>query len=210
MTKHRTLKVILGILLTLGVLHAIDPVSTADAVSVYRARINELIADAPSGRAQLTTVLAIPHLDASGTLDDDSGMTTTNVGIWTKYTVPYTDSAFEAASTTAAITLVQKPASGVIEGIVIKHSTAYAGTAVTAVDCTVGDTSDVDAFLSSFDVFQAVAATTFALDGGAYFTTTAAENTQIHCTANVNFGDGGTTALTAGSVDVWIKMATLP
>lgn len=139
----------------------------------------------------------------------------TPAGYWRSYTVAYTASEFEAADTDAAVDLFTLPANGVIEAIRIKHSVAFAGTAVTSVACSVGDaagdTADDDAYMPAFNVFQAVGNTVADFDGGALSTTAASQTVQLHCVANVNFGDGaGTTALTAGSVDVHLKWSVLP
>lgn len=139
----------------------------------------------------------------------------TPVGYWRSYTVAYTATEFEAADTDAAVNLFTLPANGVIEALRIKHSVAFAGTAVTSVACSVGDaagdTADDDAYMPAFNVFQAVGNTVADFDGGAYSTTAAQQTVQLHCVCNVNFGDGaGTTALTAGSVTVSAKWAVLP
>lgn len=136
------------------------------------------------------------------------------VSSWVKYTVTFEDAAFIVADTGASASLFTLPAKGVITGVRIKTSTAFAGTAVSAVTCSVGDaagdTNDPDAYMVAYDVFAATGDTNQAWDGGAYSTTAAQQDVELHCTCNVNFGNGSATVLTAGSVDVHVEWATLP
>jgi hypothetical protein len=132
------------------------------------------------------------------------------VGYWTKYTVAYSNAAFLAAATAVSVTLVALPANVAVEGIRIKHSTAFAGTAVSSATVSLGDGTTHTGYANAFDVFAAVANTTQYWDGGAYSMTAAGHNLVARFTANTNFGDGGATVLTAGSVDIWVKTAVLP
>ena len=132
------------------------------------------------------------------------------VAAWKSYTIPYTDAAFKAAATAVSVVLFELPAKGAIEGIRLKHSVAFAGTGITSVTCSLGDGTSHTAYAPAFDVFQAVSNTAQAWDGGAYSTTAAAHNVTARCTANVNFGNGSATVLTAGSLDLHVQWAVLP
>ena len=132
-------------------------------------------------------------------------------GVFT-FTIPYTDSAFIVASTTANRTLLTLPAGGKILGVTIKHSTAFAGTAVSAVTISVGDTnSTFDQYASAFDIFQATGATTYQDSSEFKSTTSVSSTVSAHFIANTNFGSGAATVLTQGSVDIsvcWVGTPT--
>lgn len=65
------------------------------------------------------------------------------------YTVSSANAGFQAAAVTANITLVALPARAKITGINVKHSVAFAGTAVTSTTVSVGDgTSTFDQYAS--------------------------------------------------------------
>lgn len=130
------------------------------------------------------------------TLEDFAATST----LLSKYTVDYSDIA--AAATTDTETLVSLPQKTIIEYIVIKHSTAFAGGSVSALTVDVGDSADADRFISAFDVMQTVgeaaSETVSVIYIGAF-----ASATNIILTATAT-GDN-LDQLTAGSVDVWIK-----
>ena len=127
------------------------------------------------------------------------------------YTVSSANAGFQAAAVTANITLVALPARAKITGINVKHSVAFAGTAVTSTTVSVGDgTSTFDQYASVYNVFQAVGNTAF-LDSVEFKSTTmAASNVVAHFVANTNFGTGSATVLTAGSVAISVCSVTLP
>ena len=129
---------------------------------------------------------------------------------WAKYTVAYSNAAFLEAATAVSVTLVALPTNVTVEGIRIKHSTAYAGTAVSSATVSLGDGTTHTGYANAFNVFQAAGATVQYWDGGAYSMTAAGHNLVARFTANTNFGTGEATVLTAGSVDVWVKTAVLP
>lgn len=160
------------------------------------------------------TTNEITVADGSGVAGNPTISLAAAVPSWHSYTVAYDNAAFVVADTDASATLFTLPANGVITGVRLKHSVAFAGTAVTAVSCSVGDaagdTADDDAYLLAADVFQAAGDTVQEFDGGAYSTTAAEQTVQLHCTANTNFGDGSSTVLTAGSVKVSVEWAVLP
>jgi hypothetical protein len=159
------------------------------------------------GNVGINTISPAYKLDVNGTLGALPGGT---VAAWLKYTVPYTDAAFIVASTTATVTLVALPANGAVEKMRRKHSVAFAGTGITSAVCSVGDGTTADAYGPNFDVFQAVSNTAQLWDSGAYSTTAAGHNIVLTCVANVNWGDGAATVLTAGSLDTHLGWSVLP
>lgn len=128
-----------------------------------------------------------------------------------KYTVPYTNAAFFTAATGVDVTLFALPARGKLIGVNIKHSVAFAGTAVSSTTVSVGDgASTYDQYASAYDIFQAVGDTVFQDSSQFKSTTMAASNVKARFTANTNFGTGAATVLTAGSVDVAACWVVLP
>ena len=72
---------------------------------------------------------------------------------WTKYTKTHLD--FQTAALTNNIELFSLPAYGVIQGVIISHSTAFVGTGITAYTISIGIASILAKYASAFDVFQA-------------------------------------------------------
>lgn len=190
-----------------------------------------------SGASSLTTANAIPKVESSGILGEssisDNGTDTVTVSgravsvspalptgavaasgqleYWVKYTIPYTDSIFVAASTSATKTVLAVPAGGCITGVRVKHSTAFAGTGITALTLSGGDGTTANVYWPAYDLMATVADTTQWLDGGCFSSSAAAHSIVLTFTATgANFGDGSATALTAGGVDVWLKVSVLP
>jgi hypothetical protein len=130
-----------------------------------------------------------------------------------KTTIASTNTAFQAASTTADITLFTMPQYGKIHGLTVKHSAQFTdgGGAMTDVSVSVGDgTTPFTEHTAPFSIGEvtAVADTTFQ-DTNAFQSTTMASGgstISAHFIAtNRDFGDGaGSTYLTGGSVDVWV------
>lgn len=122
--------------------------------------------------------------------------------IWRKYTVTYADLA--TAATTNNITVATLPAGAVVEAVKIKHSTAFAGGAISAYTVSVGITGNLTKYAAAYDVFQAVSATAMQLSTTqgteSHTATTALKIAATSTGANLS-------AATAGSVDVWIKMS---
>lgn len=128
---------------------------------------------------------------------------------WTKYTVTYAN--FAAASTTSSSTLVSVAAGTVIHGVKIKHSTAFAGSGITAYTVSVGTGPGVDSnsmYASAYDVFQVVTSSAmqisqvYSVEGGTAPWTIGAFATSAG--ANLNAAAG------VGSVDIWILSSITP
>lgn len=125
--------------------------------------------------------------------------------VWQKYTFAYSDLA--TAATSNSITLFSLGAKQVIHGVVVKHETAFAGGSLSAYDVSVGVTGDLERYSSDFDVFQAVGSSTAQASqdlSPENFST----STNILLSA-VSVGDNLDQA-TAGSIDIWVAVATLP
>lgn len=109
-----------------------------------------------------------------------------------------------AASTTNSIALFTLPAAGVIHGIKVIHSTAFAGASITAYTVSVGIASNVIRYASAFNVFQAPSGTSFQLTNEMISennaATTAVVLTAVSTGANLN-------AASAGVVDVYALLS---
>lgn len=122
---------------------------------------------------------------------------------WSKYTVTYSD--LSAAALTNSISLFTLPAGGIIHAVKIKHSTAFAGTSITAYNVSVGITGTLAKYASAFNVLQAVANDTFQLSSGLFSENNVA-TTDVKVTAT-SVG-ANLSAATQGSVDIWVLTST--
>lgn len=124
---------------------------------------------------------------------------------WAKYT--FTHTAFQTAATTNTITLFSLPAKNMIHQVIIKHSTAFAGTSITAYTINVGDAGNSTRFAQPFNVLQVVGDTARSItqvdDIESFVGDTPIQITATSTGANLN-------ASTAGSVDVWVLASILP
>lgn len=125
---------------------------------------------------------------------------TTTSTLLDKYTVDYTD--IQTAATTNTATLLSLPAKTLIEFVIIKHSTAFAGGSISALTVDVGDATDADELIAAFDVVQAVAEGASQITSAPYIGAFASA-TNIVATFTAT-GDN-LDQLTQGSVDIWIK-----
>lgn len=171
--------------------------ATDNAVARYNATTGKLIQD--SG----VTIDDSNNVVIPGTLTVTSGII--GVSSITKVTKTHTD--FQTAGLTNTIQLFSLPTKGMIEKIIIKHSTAFAGTSITAYTFKIGITGTLDKYLAPFDVFQAVGDTVWdgstALLGIENFgSATSIKITATSVGANLDQS-------TAGDVEIWIFTSTL-
>lgn len=119
-----------------------------------------------------------------------------------KYTVDYDDADFAQASTSATTTLFSLPAKTVIEYLVVKHTVAFTGGSISALTLDIGDASNADELLASYDLTQAVADGTFETVALNYIGSfSSATNIVATLTATGDNLD----QLTAGSFDAYFK-----
>lgn len=128
---------------------------------------------------------------------------------WVKYTRSYTD--FSFAGTSNSITLQNLGARGVCRAVVIKHSTPFTGGSITAYTISLIMFDGTTEFsLTSLDVFQSTGDLVFAP------LSSVPDDRMIS-----NFAGGVIKAIaastgdnlnnaTAGSVDIWLLLSTLP
>jgi hypothetical protein len=113
-------------------------------------------------------------------------------------------SAFSAAALTDQIALFTLPACGIVEDVLIKHSAAFGGGAVSACTISVGISGSPAALASAFNVFQAPGSSVYQVSndllGGDRVSTTQIYATATSVGANLS-------ALTTGAVDIWAKIS---
>jgi len=122
----------------------------------------------------------------------------------TKYTISYSDIA--AAAPTDTETFLSLPQNTVIEYIVVKHSTAFAGGSISSLLMDIGDGTDADELLAAYDVMATVDDTANEVVSTVYIGSFASTTDIIASFTAV--GDN-LDQLTAGSVDIWVKTKAL-
>jgi len=141
--------------------------------------------------------------DGSGALTWEPASVPTSVPKWTKYTLDTTD--INDADLQQDVTVIAMAANTTIEGVIIKHSTAFSGTACTALTVEVGISGTSSKYASAFDIFQTVSNTakqsSASLDVEVPATNLVAQFNSTGCNLS---------AFSAGSVDVWVKSSVLP
>lgn len=114
--------------------------------------------------------------------------------------------ALQTASLTNTYLLFDLPAGSILTYLVIKHTTAFAGTSITDVKASLGNGSSPNLFINGFDIYQAVGDTVYqsvvANYIGSFVNPTAINMTVTATGANL-------ANLTAGSVNVWYDFDSL-
>lgn len=138
--------------------------------------------------------------------DDDPVLPGSDVSLagslprWFKVGNALSYTSFSAAATTKTNTLFTLPAGGIIHDIKAKTSTAFVGTAISALTFSVGLTGTHDKYATAFDALAAVSATQFELSDGIG---TESHTADVNITITADATGANLTALTAGVVDVW-------
>lgn len=127
---------------------------------------------------------------------------------WTKYTATYQDLALNSGGgSTSVYDIAALDAKEIVHGVVIKHSTAFAGGALTSYTISLGVIGSEIKYASVFDVFTSVTPTNAQISSGLNMESfTSQEALTLFVTST---GDTLNNAA-AGSVDVWILTSTLP
>ena len=128
-----------------------------------------------------------------------NGMALSNtMPVFSSVVVPYTS--LQTAGTSNAVTLFSLPAGAKLTNLIIKHSTAFAGTSITDVYAQLGISGSAGKFISDFDIYQNVADTAFQNVAPEYIASWAnATNIQLNAVSTgANLAN-----LSAGSVTVW-------
>lgn len=128
----------------------------------------------------------------------------TSVPTWIKVGAAVTHTALKTAAVTNSITLFSLIAGGIIGGVKIKHSVAFAGTLISAYTLSVGIAGALDKYATAFDVFQAVGNSTFQLSAGLWSENNAAATTILLTAISTG---ANLSASTAGTVDIWALLS---
>ena len=125
---------------------------------------------------------------------------------WETITIGF--AALQTAALTNTIELTSLLAKGVIEMIIVKSATAFVGASITNLNVEIGLASDADKFMGAYDALAAVGDTNRApgqfFDGPESFAS--ATSIKLKATAvGANLD-----ALSAGSLEVWVKRSLLP
>lgn len=127
---------------------------------------------------------------------------------WTKYTVTHTQ--LQTAGTTNNITLFTVPAKTLIHKVVIKQSTAFAGTLIVSYTLSVGITGTLAKYIAAYDVFAAVASSTFGVSAATILETIEDFSSGVAIKVAAISAGGNLNASTAGSADIWVQTSLLP
>lgn len=157
-------------------------------------------------------VLGANIISGGSALTAPANVAVTGVPGWVKVSKAYTD--FSDASTSKTVTLYTLPARGILHKVVIKSSTAWAGTGVTNVLGSVKnntntvttldlDTAVADSHYSAVEDRDTVSTPYTGLDYVTFAGTRAVALTVDSTGANLD-------QLTAGAVDVWLLVSKLP
>ena len=124
---------------------------------------------------------------------------------WSHFTFSYTD--VKAASTTNTITLFPLPAKSKVIAGTVKASVAFSGGAISAVTMSIGGTVSVTDFMTAFDIQQAVGDTVYS-----DMTANTSGGTMAAQTVSAVFTSVGAnlSALTQGTVEIWVLWSQLP
>ena len=122
------------------------------------------------------------------------------------YTVDYSAGEFQQNANAVDIELFELPANAKITGITVKHSSAFAGSGITAMSVSlgskVGTVVDPEFYAMPFDVAQTPASDKFH-DADMFLSkVSTAHKVVARFTANANVGTGSATNLTSGSVTI--------
>ncbi len=135
---------------------------------------------------------------------------------WTKITKTYTD--LSTAATTNSINLYLQPAKGVIHAVMLRHSTAFTGGTLSNYKLSVWfDGIILDNYLiQDYSVFSAPVETaaTWPLGGGDPLTEVSPMmsnySSSVQWSLKADSTGANLSAATAGSVDIWFLVSTLP
>ena len=121
---------------------------------------------------------------------------------WVKYTKAFGD--FTDAGLFKELALYTLPIGGVIHAIKTKHSVAFSGGGAAVATVEVGLAGTTNKYSPAYNVFQAVAATTFQ-----YTVVQMSENHTATTAITVTLrSDVALNTLAAGSVTIWLLIST--
>lgn len=182
----------------------------AEASAVTASRI--VVSDSnglPTANAAVTASRVVVS-DSNG-FPSAAGITSTQVEslpFWTKYTTGH--AALQTAGLTNNITLFTLPAKTLIHKIILKQTTAFAGTLIATYTISIGIAGSLTKYIAIYDVMAAVASSTF----GAAAATINATLEDFSSGVAIKISAVSTVAnldqSTAGSVDTYVLTSLLP
>lgn len=115
-----------------------------------------------------------------------------------------TFASFTAAAASQQIPVFNLEPHGIIQGVKIRHTTAFAGGAISAFTVSVGDLGTVDLFASAYNVYQATGSRVYQLSSNFY----AEDNTSPTCLyVNAIATGDNVNAASAGVVNIWALLS---
>ena len=188
-----------------------------DIVSEVASAVQSSSLGAPSGVATLngsSTVVQNPaskglangvaSLDANATLA--VAQIPVVVGQWTKFTKSFSDFSSVGLNTND-IPLFALPVRGVVNKVIIHHTTPFSGGTIASYTVSVGISGTPAKYAVAFDVFQASGNTTFGFNS---LTNIEDFGGTTSIVAEAISGGDTLDHATAGSVDIYVNYSTLP
>lgn len=105
-----------------------------------------------------------------------------------------------------AIPILTLPPNAAVEMIRLKHSASFTGPSITAIAASLGWSASDIAYSQKVNIVQPVGPTIMQQDGGAFAATMDSHSVLL----TLNPTGGPLSAVSAGSLDIWIKYSVLP
>lgn len=122
---------------------------------------------------------------------------------WVKYSFDYLD--LQTAATNNTIDLHTLLALGLVSQVAVDVTTAFAGTGITALDMTVGPSTDLDKYVPGFNLLSSTTAPEiYIIDD----IESRGSNTTLRF--DVNSTGANLSALTQGVMDIYLLLSKLP
>jgi hypothetical protein len=125
--------------------------------------------------------------------------------LFQKYTIPYTTFSAMGAVASGTTTAFALASNEVIHGFIVKHSTLFTGGAISGASIKIGIAGTTDKYTDEFDVHQAVAASA-KLQTEILAFEAALTNVLVTCSLT----GGNLSALSQGSIDIYVQKCELP
>jgi len=125
--------------------------------------------------------------------------------LWQKYTIPYTSFSGLGATISSNVLICSIGAAEIIDAFVLKTSTLFTGTSITAAVMRIGKTGADAQYTDDFDVKQATGSSVKQITNAI-----ACEQSSTSLILTLSLTGGLLSQLSQGSVDVWIRRAEIP
>lgn len=125
--------------------------------------------------------------------------------LWQKYTVDYTSFTALGATTTGSVALCSMGASEVFDCFIMKATTAFSGTSITAAVLKIGKTGSGSVYADEFNALGAVSSSNASITN-----LPVAEFSSTTMILTMSVTGGLLSQFSQGSVDVYFRRAELP